>query len=117
MKFSIKRGTPLPMDQKFRKIKKYLNNLPYKITLKAAYIENTYGVKNKIKSFLMLVANILLTGMLIKYALENRTFIAYGLITVLSMYYINWLIQTIKKPYKNKPTESGEENNSPLEFM
>ena len=102
MKYSVKRGTPLPKDRKLYKIKKYLKEWPYKFKLRAAAIVVNYCVKQKSVKFLMLVINVLLTGVLIKYALESESFIAYGLISVLSMYYINWLVQTIKKPRQDK---------------
>lgn len=116
MKYSVKRGTPLPSERKIRKIKKYLNDLIYKSKLKYAQIKNDYDIKRKLVKLFMLVINVLLTGALIKYALENRSFIAYGLISVLSMYYINWLVQTIKKPRQEKKENEEDLNEEFLEI-
>jgi len=55
---------------------------------------------SRTKSFIFwFCLNVLGTGLVIHYIIHHTNFIKYGLLSAIVLYYIEWLIKVIKKPY------------------
>ncbi len=82
---------------KIQKIERFINELRHRIILaiKGFIIERE--LKHKIWELFMLGFNIAITGTLIHYAVYNRNWLSFGLISALVTYYLGWLIDRIKK--------------------
>jgi len=97
---SVKLGTPLKKKSFFIKIKNYINNKKYKLTLGVAAIIHDYMLRDKFLQLISWIVNVVITGTLIYYIMNNNNFIAYGLTVILGIYYLDMVVQIIKKPYE-----------------
>lgn len=105
MSYSVKRGSPLKRPIKgdsWRTYKNFLYGLCHRNRLRAIGLYEEYRINAKIIKLIGLAFNVFLTGTLIHYALTNRNSLSYGLMAALTVYYTNWLIETIKKPLDTK---------------
>lgn len=65
------------------------------------YFYYIFEIKKKSITLLELAINVLITGLVIWYALNYKNFLSYGLASALIMYYISWLIKEIKSKENN----------------
>ena len=99
---SVKLGSALKGESFSSKIKKYINHKGYIFKLWSARINNDYLLREKIIQLFSWTVNIIVTGILINYILENKDFLSYGLAVILSLFYLDVIVQIIKKPYNDK---------------
>lgn len=101
--YSVPRGKPIKRDWKiklfYQKIRTFINNKIYSIRIQANVFATDYNVKEKSLFLLSLIINILVTGLAIKYCVDNRNILSYGLAAVLIIYYLEKVVEIIKKPY------------------
>lgn len=100
-KAAVKIGSPIK-PRIYPKIKRYINHNLYKFKLWTAKIVHDYQIRIKSKQILIWVTNVTITGALIYYIINNNDFIAYGLALVMFLYYLDIVVQIIKKPHKDK---------------
>jgi len=104
MTFSVKPGSPIKTYtgtySKFKKIGIFIKNKLFELEvyLKGTLIE--YNAKDKLKEAFKWLFDLCVTGITIKYCIDKRNFLSYGLMSVLIMYYLKWIIELIKKPIK-----------------
>jgi len=99
---AVKLGSPLKKESFFKKTQTYINNKLYKFKLWRAGIIATFMLKEKFNFILTWILNTIITGSLIYYIVNNQNFISYGLTMILSLYYLDIIVQIIKKPYTDK---------------
>jgi hypothetical protein len=84
----------------YGKTKNYINNIIHKVKLYKSYLNNKYDLSSKISESLKYVFNVLFTGLIIWYIVNNKNILSYGLFTALFVYYFKFVVETIKKPVK-----------------
>ena len=98
--YSVPLGSPLqPWHEN---TKKFINHKRYIFTLGLAAFLAKFEFRAKIKQIFFLVFNIFGTGAIIWYCINYQNFIAYGLISFITMYYFKLLMIEIKKPYEKE---------------
>lgn len=99
---SVRPGSPLKGPSIFKRTQTYINNKRYKFTLWSAGLIHNYMLKDKFSLISAYVLNTIITGALIYYILNNKDFISYGLTIIMGLYYLDVIVQIIKKPYDKK---------------
>jgi hypothetical protein len=83
------------------KIENFKKELLPSYSIKVGNYFKEIDFKNVLKSFFITLFNIIFTGILLYYSINNQNFLAYGIISYLAKEYISWFIDKIKdKPIK-----------------
>ena len=97
---SVRAGSPIKPRRK--KINKYIKNKIYIFKIGCRVFSSKYKLGSKLLELLRLIIDIILTGFIIKYCIDNRNALSYGLATILIMYYFERVVLIIKKPTNKK---------------
>ena len=85
----------------FTKTDRFINKFKHSINLKVnGFIKERHLIEKSGQLLLFLCLNVVGTGWLINYIITNRTILSYGLTVAYISFFIDWLVQTIKKPYQ-----------------
>jgi len=82
--------------------KKLINHFVYNSKLEVHAIYINFEIKNKVIDLLELIIDTSITGYTIYYCIHYQNFFAYGLISLLGIYYLKKVVSIIK----------GKENNN-----
>lgn len=81
------------------KIRTFINNKRDYFLMQIRIFSATYEIKAKFWFLVSLTINILVTGLVINYVVENRNILSYGLLATLVWYYFEKVVEMLKKPY------------------
>lgn len=93
---------------KRQRTERYIKEYRHKVRLSTIRLLAEYSIKHKLKQTLILCGDIALTGLLIKYAVMNRDFIAFGLMAFLAQKYLAWIFEQLKLLKQTKSSKDVE---------
>lgn len=84
------------LSTKWRRNKKLLKDKYYRVRQRLQTFVSERDLVNKSKTLLGTIINVVITGLLVEYAVEHRNFVSYGLMVALGTFYFKWIVKTIK---------------------
>ncbi len=100
---AVKLGAPLITRRK--KINNYIKHKHYIFKLGSVGFFDKYDIKSKSNLVLLWAINIIVTGFAVKYCIENRNALSYGLAIMLILFYFEKIVEIIKKPIEKNEEE------------
>jgi hypothetical protein len=101
--YSVPLGKPISQPNyfttKFKKIRIFINKKIYMFSMQMRVWSAQYDFKSKFMFAFEVLINVLFSGFLIHYAINNQNILGLGIASALFLYYLERCVTIIKKPY------------------
>lgn len=98
------------------KTKKYLSKLRHKRYLEWIAFAKNYEIKSSFSKLLLAALDILITGAALYYAINNDSWLAYGLLAFMAQHYLKWFFKELKA-LKKTSSESSLQRQTANELL
>lgn len=91
---------PYPLQTRLKDIERFIKKLLHNSRLQITDFIKTRAIWSKLGKLCLYTIEVTFTGIIIYYSLTHFNWLSVGIIAALATYYIEWLINSIKKKEK-----------------